>query len=137
MEQIEYISATFRAVRRHAQSSESAISFASTPCAFVHDSIAIREECFAAGVGEVDDGAGGCEVALALGGMVGEQEDAVGAGPKAGEVGVGEEDVWGVRPEASEPGAVDAAVDEERGLACVEEQRGAGGELAVDEDEVA
>ena len=39
--------------------------------------------------------------------------------------------------EAAEPRAVDAAVDEECGLACVEEQRGAGGEFAVDEDEIA
>ena len=34
------------------------------------------------------------------------------------------------------PGAVDAAVDEMDGLAGVEEQGGAGGEFAVDDDEV-
>ena len=59
---------------------------------------AVGEEGLAAGVGEGEDGAGGGEVAFALGGVVGQQEDAVGAGPEAGEVGVGEEDVWGVGP---------------------------------------
>ena len=43
----------------------------------------------------------------------------------------------GVGPEAAEPGAVDAAVDEVDGGLTVEEQGGAGGEFAVDGDEVA
>jgi len=69
--------------------------------------------------------------------VVGEKEDAVGAVPEGMEVGVGGEDVGAVGPEAAEPGAVDVAVDEQDRLAGVEEQRGAGGEFAVDEDEIA
>ena len=68
------------------------------------------------------DGAEAGEVGDALVGVIGEQEDAAGAGPEPAEGVVGFEDGWGVRPEAAEPGAVDAAVDEMDGLAGVEEQ---------------
>ena len=46
------------------------------------------------------------------------------------------EDRWGVGPEAAVPEAVDAAVDEMNLLAGVEDQSRAGGEFAVDDDEV-
>ncbi len=54
----------------------------------------------------------------------------MGAGPEVGELLVVEEDLWGVGIEAAEPGAVDAAVDQQDGrggLRGVEEQGGAGG----------
>ena len=69
---------------------------------------------------------------MRLVGVVGEEEEALGAGPELVEGGVVFEDVWGVGPEAAEPWAVDAAVDEVDRLAGVEEQGGAGGEFAVD-----
>jgi len=69
-------------------------------------------------------------------GVVGEEEDALGAGPEGAEGGFGFEDGGGVGPEAAVPGAVHATFDEVDGLPGVEEQGGAGGELAVDEDEV-
>ena len=73
---------------------------------------------------------------MRVGGVVGEEEDAAGAGPELAEGVFGLEDVWGVGPEAAVPEAVDAAVDEMDLLAGVEDQRGAGGEFAVDDDEV-
>jgi len=82
------------------------------------------------------DRAEGAEADGAGGGGVGQQKDAAGARPEAVEGCVVIEDGGGVWPEAAVPGAVDAAVDEVRGLAGVEEQGGAGGELAVDENEV-
>ena len=91
----------------------------------------VGEDGFAAGCGEGADGAEGAEADGAGGGVVGQQEDAAGAGPEAVERGVVVEDGGGVWPEAAVPGAVDAAVDEVRGLAGVEEQGGAGGEFSV------
>jgi len=96
----------------------------------------VGEDGFASGGGEGADGAEGAEAGGAGGGGVGEEEDAAGAGPEAVEGGVVVEDGGGVRPEAAVPGAVNAAVDEVRGLAGVEEKRRAGGQFAVDEDEV-
>ena len=66
----------------------------------------------------------------------------MGALPEGVEIGVVEEDVGvagpeGAGPKTSKPRAVDATVDEEDRLAGVEEQGGAGGEFAVDEDEIA
>ena len=64
------------------------------------------------------DGAVGGEERCAGFGVVGEEEEAAGAGPEVGELGVVEEDVGGVGLEAAEPGAVDAAVDEQDGRGC-------------------
>ena len=83
------------------------------------------------------NGAEGCELGGADLGVVGEQEKAAGAVPECLKGLFGLEDGWGVRPEAAEPWAVDAAVYEVDGLAGVEEQGGGGGQFAVDEDEVA
>ena len=68
------------------------------------------------------DGAEAGEVGVRAVGVIGEQEEAAGAGPELVEGGVGFEDGGGVGPEAAVPGAVDAAVDEVDGLAGVEEQ---------------
>ena len=70
------------------------------------------------------------------GGVVGEEEDAAGAGPELVERGFGFEDGGGVGPEGAVPEAVDAAVDEMDLLAGVEDEGGAGGEFAVEDDEV-
>ena len=68
--------------------------------------------------------------------VVGEKEEPAGTGPERVEGGVGLEEVRAVGPEGAVPGAVDSAVDEGDGFSGVEEQGGAGGELAIDEDEV-
>ena len=98
--------------------------------------LVVGEDGFAAGGGEGVDGAEGGEIARAAGGVVGEEEDAAGACPELVEGGFGLEDVGGVGPEAAVPEAVDASVEEMDLLAGVEDQRGAGGELAIEEDEV-
>ncbi len=82
----------------------------------------VGEDGFAAGAGESLDVAVGGQVLGAGGGVVGEEEDAARAGPELVEGFVCFEDVWGVWPEAAEPEAVDAAVDEMNLLASVEDQ---------------
>ena len=96
----------------------------------------VGEDGFAAGGGEGVDGAVEGKFFQALGGVVGEEEDAAGAGPELVEGGVAFEDGGRVGPEAAVPEAVDAAVDEMDLLAGVEDQSGACGEFAVDEDKV-
>ena len=82
------------------------------------------------------DGTESCEVVDAGGGVVGEEEDAAGAGPQLAEAVFGLEDVGSVGPEAAEPEAVDVAVDEVDLVAGVEDERGARGEFAVEDDEI-
>ena len=43
---------------------------------------------------------------------------------------------WGVGPEGSEPGAVDASVNERDRLTRVEDDCGAGGELSIEENAI-
>src|ERR1700734_2723021 len=102
--------------------------------------LSVGENGFVAGGGVNVDGGQRREGDDAGLGMSGEKEQAVGTGPEVSKLVVVEEDVGGVGIEAAEPGAVDAAVDEQDGgggLRGVEEQGGAGGELAVVEDDVA
>ena len=87
----------------------------------------VGEDGFSSGGGEGVDGAIGGEVVGAGGGVVGEEEDALLAGPEVVERVFGFEDGGGVWPEAAVPEAVDAAVDEVDLLAGVEDEGGAGG----------
>jgi hypothetical protein len=59
---------------------------------------AVGEDGFASAGGEGVDGGVGGQVDGAGGGVIGEEEDAVGAGPEVVEVGVGGEDLRGVGP---------------------------------------
>ena len=82
------------------------------------------------------DGSVWAQIFGADGWVVGEEEDAAGARPKLVEGFFCLEDGWGVRPEAAEPEAIKAAVDEMDLLARVEDQSGAGGEFSINDDEV-
>ena len=96
----------------------------------------VGQDGFASGCGEGVDGAERCEVVGAGGGVVGEEEDAARAGPELAEAVFGFEDVRGVGPEAAVPEAVDVAIDEVDLVGGVEDERGARGEFAVEDDEI-
>jgi len=98
---------------------------------------AVGEDGFAAGAFQGVDGGEGSEVFAAGCGVIGEQEDTLAAGPELAERGFVFKDVGRIRPEAAVPQSIDVAVDEVDLLTGVEEQRGAGGEFAVEDDEVA
>jgi len=100
----------------------------------------VAEDRLAAAGGDGVDTGEGREVGRARGGMVGEQKDAARAGPEMVELGIVEEDLWGVWIEAAKPGAVAATVNQEHRSSRarrVKEKRGAGGEFAVNDDAVA
>ena len=65
----------------------------------------------------------GGELAQADCGVVGEQEDPLGAVPEGAEGLLVFKDLGAVWPEAAEPWAIDAAIDQVDGLARVEEER--------------
>ena len=97
----------------------------------------VGQDGLAAGAGEGVDRAVGGQIFGARRGVIGEEEDTAGTGPELTEGVFCLKDMGGVGPEAAVPEAVDAAVDQVDLLAGVEDQRGAGGEFSVDDDEVA
>jgi hypothetical protein len=68
--------------------------------------------------------------------LIGQEKEAALTGPEMAEGIVSFEDVRSVGPEAAVPRAVNATVHQVHRFLRVEEQRGASGELTIDENKV-
>src|SRR5580765_8376865 len=96
--------------------------------------LTVGENGLASGGGEGADLAPRRKIAKPCIWIVGEEEDAARSGPQTMQRLLALEDARRVGPEAAVPEAIDVAVDQMYLVVRVEDQRGAGGELAVEDD---